>query len=163
WQFVRGQEFFVDETHRQLYLLKQGDTQLNSYLDYSLLKHYHVKSAQSQLVELEVTWEKVRINNPNEAGREAIEVLKKKEGAKHSYRLRKQDQLWQLDASKQPAPQETIFSTLLFTLGNASFDLDHPAWTMRWPFSIPPLGKIQLVMNMQTKTTDNPQRLRSEV
>jgi len=163
WQFSKGQQFFVDENHRQLSLVKQGEKQLNSYLDYSLLEHYQVKSVQGRVVELEATWEKVRVNNPNEAGKEAIEVLKKKEGTKHTYRLRKRDQVWQLDAEAQPAHQETVFSTLLFTLGTASYDADHPSWAARWPLSIQNLGKIQLVMNMQTKTTENPQHLRSEV
>jgi hypothetical protein len=163
WQFFKGQEFYVEENHRQLYLMKLGDTQLNSYLDYSLLEHYQVKAAQPRFVELEATWEKVRINNPNEAGKEAIEVLKKHEGAKHTYRLRRQDQLWQLDTDRRPAMQETVFSTLLFTLGNSSFDVDHPTWTMCWPISTPTLGQVQLAMNMQTKTTENPQRLRSEI
>jgi hypothetical protein len=162
WQFSRGQEFFIEENQRQLYLAKNGDTRINSYLDYSLLKRYQVKSMQERLVELEATWEKVRVNNLSEAGKEAVDTLKKQEGTKHTYYLRKKDQTWQVDPDKNEA-QEAIFSTLLFTLGTASFDADHPSWTARWPVSIPSQGQIQLVMKMQTKPTEIPMRLRSEV
>jgi hypothetical protein len=103
------------------------------------------------------------VNNLSEAGKEAVDMLKKKEGTKHSYYLRKQDEVWQVDPSKQSANQETIFSTLLFTLGTASFDADHPTWAAHWPVSIASQRQVQLVMKMQTKPTENPLRLRSEV
>src|SRR5262249_48170310 len=43
-----------------------------------------------------------------------------------------------------------------------SFDPEKPAWTARWPLSTLS-GKFELVLKMQTKSTENPFRLRSEV
>jgi hypothetical protein len=163
WRFSPGQEFFVEETHRQLYQIKAGAAPVTTYLDYSLLRHYQVKPRQGSFVEVEITLEQVRINNPIEAGSAAIQELKKKEGSKVLCQLRRQDHRWHIVANS-PGVSQADFTFFLLTLGSPQFDAAHPAWEQSWELPAPAAGgTMRLVLHGEVKSAESEPRLRAEL
>jgi hypothetical protein len=184
WRFASGQEFWVEQTHRQLYQLTRDGAQTTAYLDYTLLHRFRVKSVTDQSAELEMLLLRQRVNNPNEAGKPAIDALRKLEGSTRLVRLKKSPTGWTLAVPPPPPNLPAVpplvrggkgvvepegitsdqsFSAALFTLGTSKLDRDKPDDLQPIETSAGGLGRLILQARATFKQEDSDQRLRLEI
>src|SRR4051794_29352768 len=115
WRFTPGQEFFVEETHRQLLTVNHDAGPVTTYVDYSAVLRYKVTQARGDQATVEATVEKIRINNTNEAGAKAVEAIKQRDKAKTTWRLTRSNGGWQGHAV---SPSSEVAPPIFLTLGS---------------------------------------------
>lgn len=152
WSFKVGQEFFVEETQRQLFQVK-SPTAVTSYFDYSCLWRYFIVSEKDGQFKLLTTLEKVRINNPNEAGAKAAEVLKQQEGSKSSWLLINKESGWTVE----PLADEKVRHAVPYflTLGTPSLTDQQDSWNQLWKVPVADWGHANLDMTITIKQRIN--------
>jgi hypothetical protein len=158
WQFRPGHEFYVEETHRQLLTVRASGPPVSTYIDYSAIFRYRVRTATFREATVESTVEKVRINNPNEAGAKAVEAIKAREKNQTTWRLTHADQGWQAD-SVPPAPEAP--PPIFLTLGTRQ-GTDAQSWQQTW--TVPsPAGPVAVRMNGRVRPNNTPPVVRVEL
>ena len=152
WSFKAGQEFFVEETQRQL-LQVNSPTVVTSYLDYAYLWRYFIVSQNNNQVKVQATLEKVRVNNPNELGARAGEALKKHAGSKSTWLLTKNDTGWVAEPMPgEPHPHAVPY---FLTLGTTHLTDQQDNWTQLWKVPIADWGNANLHMSIAIKQRIN--------
>ncbi|HMP17165.1 MAG TPA: hypothetical protein PKD72_09100 [Gemmatales bacterium] len=160
WKFRQGTEFYIEETQRHLLVLP--GSQLKAYMDYTQLWRYYPEKVQGDEVILLATLERIRINNPNEMGARAGELLKQHENTKSRWKLTKQDALWSLEPLEnqpQHAPPH------LLSMGTSRWAMDSSPWVAEWPApaNSPVPCKLVLTHTLKEQTADRIQvRTRAE-
>lgn len=152
WNYRTGQEFYVEEGQRQLLQIK-GTTNVSNYFDYAFLWRYLVQSETKGVFKIEATLDKVRVNNPNEAGGRASELLKLQEGTKSYWSLKKGPTGWLI----QPAQDDTgkHAAPLFLTLGTPKIDDATAGWKQEWPMPKSTWGQAELALTMTVKVQTN--------
>jgi len=149
WRFTANQDFIVEETHRQLLTVIAGTESVSTYIDYSVLIRYHVVAANRGRATLEGTVEKIRINNPNEAGARAVEAITKREKAKTTWRLTRHAQGW----SAVTDPPSATAPPILLTLGSRDI-ADSPSWKQSWSVPLPTNREATLTLEATVRHND---------
>lgn len=152
WVFKVGQEFYVEETQRHLFQVK-NPAPVTSYFDYTCLWRYFIVSESNGQFKLLATLEKVRINNPNEAGARACEALKQHEGAKSLWLLVKKETGW----TAEPIPGEPGRHAVPYflTLGTPRLTDQQDSWNQFWKVPVADWGDANLDMTITIKQRVN--------
>ncbi|HQR06422.1 MAG TPA: hypothetical protein PLN21_06345 [Gemmatales bacterium] len=152
WSFKVGQEFFVEETQRHLFQAK-NTALVTSYFDYTYLWRYFIVSEKNGQFTLQATLEKVRVNNPNEAGAKAIEALKQHEGSKSSWLLVRNETGW----TAEPVPGERGRHAVPYflTVGTPRLTDQQDSWNQLWKVPIADWGDANMDMTITIKQRVN--------
>lgn len=152
WSFKVGQEFYVEETHRHLFQVK-SPVLVTSYFDYTYLWRYFIVSEKDGQFKLQATLEKVRVNNPNEAGGKACEVLKQHEGSKSSWLLVKNETGWTAEPVQGERAQHAV--PYFLTLGTPRLTDQQDSWNQQWEVPIADWGNAIMTMIISIKQRVN--------
>ncbi len=171
WKFQESEEFFVEETHRQLLQTTIQGKPVKTYLDYSMILKYRVRSATSNEVLLERVLERHRVNNLNEAGKAAIDALKNPLGSRANIRLTKKNSDTEIQPfgdrwhcrSITPSRGNESFLSLLFTLGPARPDSGKSEWSHSLSAPVSDWGVLEWTLGCQAKQQENSQRFQVSI
>jgi hypothetical protein len=154
WRFTPGQEFFVEETHRQLLTVAHDSGAVSTYIDYSAVVRYKVTHVRGDRVTIDATIERIRINNTTEAGGRAVESIKQREKSKTTWRLRRTSAGWEsVGTPTIPDTAPPIFLTLGGRIGP-----ENQSWQQSWSATLPS-GPATLRMTGKVRqNTQSPHR-----
>jgi hypothetical protein len=152
WAFTRGQEIYVEETQRHL-MQTEGATKVTAYFDVTYLWRYYVQNVKGDKVEVLAQLEKVRVNNPTEAGARATELLKQMKSSDSIWLLTPTEEGWNCQAVKKghhPPP--------FFLLLGHRHAVRATGWTQTWQQDVPSQGTLRcqltVIPNLSTSTPD---------
>lgn len=148
WQFRSGQDFYVEETQRQLLQVK-GITPVTTYFDFTYLWHYTIQKVTQDEISLIAVLEKVRVNNSTEMGGKTSELLKKHEKTKSNWILNKTPSGWQVRASAGPSSPHG--KPYFLTLGTTAWESTPPSWKQTWGASINKIGNPSVALTVLLK------------
>lgn len=149
WRFEAAQDFVVEETHRQLLTVTAGTEPVSTYVDYSALVRYRVTATSRDGATVEATVEKIRINNPNEAGGKAVEAITKRQKTKVIWHLTRSPEGW----SAASDPPSTASPPLFLTLGSRVMS-DEQGWKQSWSVPLPSGGSATLILEATVRHND---------
>lgn len=158
WSYKPGQEFFVEETQRHLLQVRKPQV-VSTYLDFTYLWRYFVLSEKNHQVRIQATLEKIRINNPNEAGARAVEELKQQAGSRSTWLLSRTGDGWK--AEQLPGEQTRHAVPYFLTAGIADLKEAQEGWKQRWKIPVTDWGQADLEVTVQIKQRINDRLLTS--
>lgn len=152
WSYKPGQEFFVEETQRHLLQVRKPQV-VSTYLDFTYLWRYYIQSEKDQQFTIQATLEKVRVNNPNEAGARATEQLRQHAGTRSTWLLARSADGWK--AEPLPGEQTRHSVPYFLTAGIADLKEAQEGWKQRWKIPVYELGQADLEVSVQIKQRSN--------
>lgn len=155
WAFTRGQEIYVEETQRHL-MQSEGATKVTAYFDVTYLWRYFIQSTRGNKVEVLAQLEKVRVNNPTEAGARPTEMLKQMKSSDSIWLLTPTEAGWHCEALKKGHHPPPFF----LLLGHRQTERA-TGWKQNWTQEATGQGKLQCQLTLTTNLgTSTPDRLR---
>lgn len=152
WALDVGNDFFVEESQRHL-IQVTGDKKVTSYFDVTYLWHYQIRAKHGKRLEVVAELEKVRVNNPTEAGAKPSELLRQMKPSKSTWLFSPTTEGWQCE----PVGKPNHAPPFLLLLGSRATD-PVSGWKQTWKQTIPDQGSLlchlELIPNASTSTSD---------
>ena len=155
WTFVRGQDFYVEETQRHL-IQVSGSTKVTAYFDVTYGWRYYVQASHGDRMEVLAELEKVRVNNSTEAGARPTELLRQMTKTSSTWMLTPTDDGWHCEPVKKGPHPPPYF----LMLGHRQTSRSE-GWKQTWKQNVEGQGTLACLQTLTpNQTSSTPERLR---